>query len=101
MLTIAIETVTLREPGPRMATTTIASRIGGKASTMSVSRISAVLSRLLSKNPAHRPSGKPIRAAIPTDRPATASEVRPPKIVRLRMSRPNWSVPKGWASDGG
>ncbi len=49
MLTMAIETVTEREPGPRMATTTIASRIGGKASSMSVRRMTTALTGPRSK----------------------------------------------------
>src|SRR2546426_3830893 len=41
----------------------------------------------------------PISRPTTTPRP-TAIDVTAPTITRERMSRPYWSVPKGWAADG-
>ena len=49
---------------------------------------------------AARPSGTPRPSPIATATSATASEVRAPAMIMDAMSRPRWSVPSGWASDG-
>ena len=46
------------------------------------------------------PSGTPTKTASSTDDNPTASDTRLPWMMRLNMSRPNWSVPSQWVRLG-
>ncbi len=46
------------------------------------------------------PISVPSRTAIPTETNPTAMEMRAPKSIRLRTSRPSWSVPNQWVALG-
>src|SRR3989454_10100494 len=46
------------------------------------------------------PISRPTTTPRPTAMMPTAIDVTAPTITRERMSRPYWSVPKGWAADG-
>ncbi len=90
----------LRMLGPRTDTSAIASSRAGSVSITSVKRI-RTKSTLPPKNPAQSPIATPmvmvtIIAAMPT-----SSEIRAPKMIRERMSRPSASVPSGNFHDGG
>jgi len=45
--------------------------------------------------PLTSPSVTPISTLTTTARTPTSSEIRAPWIMRLKMSRPTWSVPSG------
>ena len=51
--------------------------------------------------PAINPSVAPITVLIATAATATASDTLPPTSTRVSVSRPNLSVPSGWARLGG
>ena len=46
------------------------------------------------------PSGTPTNMASSTEDSPTASDTRLPWMMRLSMSRPNWSVPSQWVRLG-
>ena len=98
-LTTPTASMALNEPGPSTAMITIASRIAGTARRKSSTRMIAT-SGSPPANPPRRPSGTPTVAPMSTATRPVRSEMRAPWITRLRMSRPNSSVPKGWARDG-
>ena len=70
----------------------------GRARNRSVRRISGPSSRL--KNPATTPMNEPRNSASSIAVMPTDTEVCPPDIIRAKISRPNWSVPKGCAQLG-
>ena len=78
----------------------ITSKMGsrGSARNKSVIRINRLSRRL--KNPAKTPMKLPSTSAKSMAVNPTAIEVCPPAIIRARVSRPNWSVPKGCAQFG-
>ncbi len=79
-------------------TMTSSSGISGRARNMSVSRISGPSSRR--KYPARMPMNVPsVMAMIMATKP-TASDTLPACIILCSMSRPSWSVPSGYCSDG-
>src|SRR5579864_5549393 len=97
--TIAIATPAFTDPGPTAATSAIASSTGGIARSVSTVRIAAA-STAPPLKPVQRPSGTPHTAATAVDPTPIASAIRAPYKRRLRMSRPNWSVPARWLHDG-
>ena len=99
MLTTPTASMALNEPGPRIAMMTMASRIAGTARRKSSTRMIAASASPPAKPP-RSPSGTPTIPPISTATAPVRSEMRAPWITRLRMSRPNSSVPKGWARDG-
>ena len=92
--------MTLSMPGPMTATMAMASRIDGKASIMSTRRMTRVSVRP-PRYPAARPRAVPRVREMPMQMPPMRKEMREPWITRLRMSRPNSSVPMGCSHDGG
>src|SRR5215813_5905813 len=82
----------LRMLGPRMPITVMARRMNGKASCMSASRITA-WSQTPPRTPARRPRTVPVMPSMSTAANPMRLDVRAPKMSRLRMSRPSWSVP--------
>ena len=42
----------------------------------------------------------PMTTATAVPNPPSRKMLRVPTMMRLRMSRPNWSAPKGWLSVG-
>ena len=42
----------------------------------------------------------PMMTAISVPKPPRRKMLRVPTMIRLRMSRPNWSAPNGWVTDG-
>src|SRR5215510_5746896 len=89
--------MTVPKLGPTEATSTSASKIVGKDSEMSTSRMSKE-----SVRPPKYPEISP--SAVPTMPPTkiaiadTVSDTRAPWISRLRMSRPSLSVPRRWVA---
>src|SRR5262244_862882 len=89
--------MTVPKLGPTAATRTSASKIVGKDSEMSTSRMSRESTR-----PPKYPEISP--SAVPTMPPTkiaiadTVRETRAPWINRLRMSRPSLSVPRRWVA---
>jgi len=90
----AITRITLRRLGPSAKTTPMASRMYGMARNTSATRMTTASVRPPWK-PARRPSETPIRAESVTADSPTPREIRPPWTMRLKMSRPRWSVPSG------
>ena len=84
---------------PRSAATVRARIRGGKENMASMRRM-ITLSTAPRKKPAMSPSGMAIAAATATISKVARSDVRPPQIRRLKMSRPRSSVPSQWASEG-
>jgi hypothetical protein len=86
-------------PAPSAATTMRARRIAGIANIMSVTlMITAEVQR--PRKPATTPAIVPITPAIATARQAISRDTPRPSSTNDRMSRPNWSVPKGWLQVG-
>jgi len=77
---------------PSAVTMMSASSRVGKAISMSAHRMMAV-STAPPRVPAKMPSGTPTRKPQNTEARPTCSETRAPQMMRLRMSRPNSSVP--------
>ena len=86
--------------GPNSARNMTATKNTGKASTMSVIRMS-IASGHAPKYPATAPTRTPSVTAIAADRKPMVSDVRDAQMVRLSTSRPRWSVPNAWAAPGG
>src|SRR6266849_9785783 len=82
---------------PSAVTMMSASSRVGNAISMSALRMMAV-SRAPPRVPARMPSGTPTRKPQNTEARPTCSETRAPQMMRLRMSRPNSSVPSRWRS---
>ena len=94
-------TTTLATPGPMIATIAMPSRITGKANRMSTIRPTSA-----SYQPAEVAGRQPDGAADQRgdqhrQSVLASSVIRPPYRTRLSRSRPNSSVPNGWAADGG
>ncbi len=70
---MAMATIITLRPWPRIAISEMASRMAGKASMMSTTRITSV-STSPPQYPARSPSGTPISSARPTEPKATSSE---------------------------
>lgn len=85
--------------GPSIVTSTIRSTKSGIDMNMSVTRMIALATHP-PKYPAITPRTVPRPELIATAASATAIETRPPTRTRVRMSRPNVSVPSGWAGLG-
>jgi hypothetical protein len=84
---------------PSAATIPIAKTKRGKA--MIVSTIRPMMRSVQPpKYPATRPSRVPIAKASATEVTAMPRSSRVATMIRLKMSRPSWSVPKRWAEDG-
>src|SRR5579864_5495483 len=81
------------------ATRAIARSTAGIASSVSTARMTAA-SATPPRKPVHRPSGTPHNAAIAVAPMPTANAIRPPYSTRLKISRPNWSVPRRCSQDG-
>ena len=99
MLTTPTASIALNEPGPRIAMMTIASRIAGIASRKSSTRMivaSVQSAREAAEEAEWHAHGPPMSTATAPVR----REMRAPWITRLRMSRPNSSVPNGWGREG-
>ena len=79
--------------GPSRAATKMASRIEGKVSWTSASRMRSE-SAQPPKYPETRPAVTPIRPARTRVETPTVMETRAPCIIWARMSCPTWSVPK-------
>ena len=81
---------------PIVTTNTSATRINGIARIRSTRRITTS-----STHPPYQPDTSPNNTPSPPPIPrvtaATTSEMRAPNIIRLRMSRPNWSVPNKYS----
>src|SRR5262245_20199685 len=86
-------------PGPRTATREMARRMFGKASRMSMPRITMSSSHPPQK-PATVPTARPITAEQRTTTTLRNREMRAPYMSRLRMSRPSSSSPSGWSREG-
>ena len=71
----------------------------GSARKRSVSHIRAASTQPLAM-PATEPTSTPTVSATSMAAKPTASEMRPPYIMRASRSWPRSSVPSGWASDG-
>ena len=80
--------------GPSAATKASARRSCGNDHVMSTIVIKTMSTRPPTK-PLTSPSVTPISTLTTTARTPTSSEIRAPWIMRLRMSRPTWSVPSG------
>src|SRR6202521_2944797 len=86
---MAIAYIALMSPGPRIATTAMASNRLGRAS---ITRMMVVSSRPR-KYPASKPSTTPRTSEIVTEMSPISSDSRVPWIRRDSMSRPTGSVP--------
>src|SRR5712692_8049498 len=95
MFTTATATMPLTRPGPRAAMMATARRKYGKASSVSMDRMMSWSTQRPTK-PARSPHSEPTRAARAVAVSPTTREMRAPKRSRLRRSRPNSSVPRGW-----
>src|SRR4030095_8734241 len=95
MFTTATATMPLTRPGPRAAMMATARRKYGKAISVSMERMMSWSTQRPTK-PARRPQNDPARAARAVAVSPTTREIRAPKRSRLRRSRPNSSVPRGW-----
>src|SRR6266550_1148999 len=89
---MAIAYIALMSPGPRIATTAMASNRLGSASITSITRMMVVSSRPR-KYPASKPSTTPRTSEIVTEMSPIRSDSRVPWIRRDSMSRPTGSVP--------
>ena len=69
----------------------------GSARNRSVRRISSPSRRR--KYPARTPISVPMNTDRTMPTIPTANETCPPFIIRAKMSRPNWSVPNGCATE--
>ena len=98
--TIPTASIALVRLGPMIATTTMASRILGKANMTSIKRITSI-STAPPQYPAANPRHVPHTNAMPTATRPIRSEIRAPCITRLNTSRPKSSVPNGSFSEGG
>ena len=87
-------------PGPATATIAMANRMLGNARRRSMQRIINV-SAHPPQYPAHRPRSVPTSSAAVMEAPPIRSEIREPYIIRLRISRPKSSVPRGCSNEGG
>ena len=86
-------------PGPITVITASANRIIG--SDDSESKIStSTASSQRGPKPETIPSSNPTMPAIPVASKAMDRAVRAPQMMRDSVSRPNWSVPAQWVSDG-
>jgi hypothetical protein len=90
---IVSATSTFARLGPSTATTAIASRSPGNASSVSITRLITSSTRP-PKYPATEPSVVPTTADTSTTVSPTANEIRAPATMRDRMSRPSSSRPK-------
>ena len=99
----AVETpmaiMALVRSGPRKAASAIARIRKGQASMASTTRDSSASVQPLA-NPATRPAGTPMPAAISTETTPASRLARAPKITRDSTSRPFSSVPIQCARDG-
>ena len=91
--------MTVDREGPSAATSAMASRMSGN-DIIASSRREIGASRLR-KKPAATPRMTPSTVEMTTTPRLTSSEIRPAKIAREKMSRPNSSVPKKFTIDGG
>src|ERR1700682_5344332 len=89
---MAIAYIALMSPGPRIATTAMASNRLGRASITSITRMMVVSSKPR-KYPASKPSTTPSESEIVTEMSPISSDRRVPWIRRDSMSRPTGSVP--------
>ena len=89
--------MTVTRLGPSAATKASVSRICGNDHVMSTTVMMTVSARPPTK-PLTRPSVTPTSTLITTASTPTSSEMRAPWMMRLRMSRPTWSVPSGYAA---
>src|SRR6266446_5270595 len=78
---------------PSAVTMISASNSVGNAMSMSAHRMMRV-STLPPRTPARMPSGTPSTKPKTTEARPTSSETRAPQMMRLKMSRPNSSVPR-------
>src|ERR1700722_7878697 len=92
-------TIRLPTPPPNMATNRSASSSEGKANSTSRNRL-IIVSAPRPASPAAKPST--MAMARPTAVAATpiSRDSRAPKTTRLNTSRPDWSVPNRWLSEG-
>src|SRR6056297_1141217 len=95
-----IARITGTSPVPTTATSPMARSSDGKARKISTT---VMMSRSITppKNPASVPKIMPATRAMAATLNPTKSETFTPSSVRLRMSRPILSVPKGCSKDGG
>ena len=98
--TMPIARMALPMPVPSTAMMPIASRMAGKANSTSMLRMMTA-SDQPPKNPAISPDTPPATSAKVTEMSPTSSEIWAPYMMRLRMSRPNSSVPSRKYSLGG
>ena len=85
---------------PRMATIASAKTMSGKLSITSIARMTSA-SNQPRRQAAITPSGTPTRNAKATPPTPTPSVARAPSRMRLKTSRPSWSVPNQCSADGG
>src|SRR5574337_1570176 len=90
----------LRRPGPIIATMAMARSVAGNARRMSMQNI-RMRSTRRPTYPARRPRIDPMTAATRTEPTPRPRETRDPWRIRIRISRPSASVPKGWVQLGG
>ena len=91
---MATASMALNRPGPRIATTAIASSSVGSASMMSIRRMTSA-STIPPANAAISPSSVPTRKACATTTAPIDSDSRAPYSRRENTSRPTSSVPSG------
>ena len=85
---------------PKMPIRAIAQINRGMEETASSTRMIACSIQPPRTQVANRPMLTPRTMPMTTAKPATAREARDPQMMRLRMSRPDWSVPIQWAASG-
>lgn len=98
--TMAMASVALKELVPKIAMTTMASNVAGKAITASIRRMDT-LSNAPPKKPANIPILIPSKAAMATELTPMPREDRAPYKIRENVSRPYSSVPIQCCRDGG
>ena len=84
---------------PSATTMPMASTNSGNAMIVSMAR-PMMRSVQPPKYPAERPSSVPMPKASATEVTAMPRSTLVATMIRLKMSRPSWSVPKIWAEDG-
>src|SRR6516225_11138129 len=100
MATIPTARMAVDSRGDRSAAITIASSTPGSASMMSTRPI-APSPNAPPRYAATRPSASPVPSPTRTTPTPAPSEMAAPCTTRVRMSRPNSSVPMRWLGDGG
>jgi hypothetical protein len=80
--------------GPSAATNASARRICGNDSVTSTTVMITVSTRP-PRNPERSPRVTPTRRLTTTAETPTRREIRAPWMIRLKTSRPTWSVPRG------